>query len=229
MINASSTSVSAAVESRRSVRAFSARAVDGALVRRILDVARRAPSGGNLQPWYVHVLGGADLTQFRALIESKTAAGEGADGPGYDIYPKDLRDPYRARRYQCGEDMYACLSIPRENKPARYAFIAGNYRFWDAPVGMFFSIDKSMGPPQWSDLGMYIQTVMLLAREAGLHTCPQESWTNWHRTVADFLGLPDGRALFCGLALGYADEEHNVNRLRTQRAELSEFAVFRDI
>jgi len=121
------------------------------------------------------------------------------------------------------------MGIGRDDKNARVMFLAGNFQFWGAPVGIFFSIDRRMGPPQWSDLGMYIQTFMLLAREAGLDSCPQEAWTLWHRTVADFIGLPESQMLFCGLALGHADPAHPVNRLRTERAQLEEFAVFHGI
>jgi nitroreductase len=225
-VNPAEMSVSAAVASRTSIRAFLDRPVDGELVRRLLAAAARSPSGGNLQPWQVHVLAGAELARFKALIAGKQAVDPRGDGPGYDIYPADLAEPYKSRRGESGEAMYATMGIAREDKAARLAFIAGNFRFWDAPVGMFFCIDKRMGPPQWSDLGMYIQTLMLLAREAGLDSCPQEAWTMWHRTVAEFLGLPNELMLFCGLALGYRDPAHPVNGLRTRRAPLEEFAVF---
>lgn len=223
--NRTTLSVSAAVASRTSVRAFLDRPVDGQLVRRLLGAAAQSPSGGNLQPWHVHVLAGAELARFRALIASRQAQDPRGDGPGYEIYPADLVEPYRSRRGECGEAMYAMMGIDRGNKAARLAFVAGNFRFWDAPVGMFFFIDRRMGPPQWSDLGMYIQTLMLLAKEAGLDTCAQESWTNWHRTVSGFLGVAPDLMLFCGLALGYADPHHPVNGLRTRRAEPGEFAV----
>jgi nitroreductase len=217
------------VHSRSSKRAFLGKPVDADLVRRLLATAARSPSGGNLQPWHVHVLGGDELARFKALMQQKMAADPRGDGPGYDIYPAGLHDPYHTRRARCGEDMYGTMGIGRDDKKARTMFLAGNFQFWGAPVGMFFSVDRRMGPPQWSDLGMYIQTLMLLAREAGLDSCPQEAWTLWHRTVADFIGLPEGQMLFCGLALGYADPAHPVNRLRTDRAPLAEFAVFRGI
>lgn len=222
-------SVTGAVSSRSSKRAFLDQPVDGGLLRQLLAAAARSPSGGNLQPWHVDVLGGDELVRFKALIRQKMAADPRGDGPGYDIYPFDLQDPYRARRNRCGEDMYSSMGISRDDKASRLVFIAGNYQFWGAPVGMFFTVDRRMGPPQWSDLGMYIQTFMLLAKEAGLDSCPQEAWTLWHRTVADFIGLPEERMLFCGLALGYADPEHPVNRLRTERAPLEDFVVFRGI
>lgn len=222
-------SVSEAVAARTSIRAFLDKPVPGDLVRRIVEAAARSPSGGNLQPWHVHVLGGEELVRFKALMAQRMAADPRGDGPGYDIYPADLGEPYRSRRGECGEDMYATMGIAREDKRARLGFIAGNFRFFGAPVGIFVCVDRQMGPPQWSDLGMYIQTLMLLAKEAGLDSCPQEAWTLWHKTVAEFLNLPEQQMLFCGLALGYADPAQPVNKLRTSRAALDEFAVFHDI
>lgn len=223
-------SVSNAVTSRRSVRAFSNRPVDGQLVRRLLDVARQAPSGGNLQPWHVTVLAGEPLASLMALMQERMSAGlRSPEGAGYEIYPASLPEPYLTRRERCTEMMYATMGIARADKPARIAFVKQNFQFWSAPVGMFFSIHRAMGPPQWSDLGMFIQTVMLLAREAGLHTCPQEAWTNWHSVVARHIELPPERMLFCGLALGYPDDSQPVNSLRTERAALSEIADFRGL
>jgi nitroreductase len=227
--NGKARTVSEAVDSRIAMRAFHDTPVAGELVRRLLTAAARSPSGGNLQPWHVFVLGGDELARFKALMRERLRANPRGDGPGYDIYPPDLGEPYRTRRAKCGEDMYAPMGIPREDKAARIAFIAGNFQFWNAPVAMFFCLDKQMGPPQWSDLGMYIQTLMLLAREAGLHSCPQEAWTLWHKTVGEFLGLPENMMLFCGLALGYADHQHPVSRVRTERAPLHEFATLKGI
>jgi nitroreductase len=229
-MNEPAPTVSAAVASRRSIRAFSNRPVDGALVRRLLDAARQSPSGGNVQPWHITVLAGVALEELKRIMRAKPSAFiNSPEGAGYDIYPKNLTEPYRTRRYRCGEMMYETMGIARTDKAGRLAFIDGNFMFWNAPVGMFFSLGRQMGPPQWSDLGMYIQSLMLLAREAGLHSCPQEAWTNWHGTVGQFIRLPPDRMLFCGLALGYADESHPVNRLRTERAPLEEIVEFRGL
>ncbi|MBM0108852.1 nitroreductase [Steroidobacter sp. S1-65] len=217
--------VTRAVDSRISCRAFLDTPVPKQTLIAILESARRTPSGGNLQPWLVHALTGPTLAQFLALIRGKLSMLPTGEGTEYDIYPPELREPYRARRFKCGEDLYATIVLPRENKPARLQQFARNYEFFGAPVGLFFCIDRSMGQDQWADLGMFMQTVMLLAREHGLHTCAQEAWAIWHRTIADFLELPPNVMLFSGMALGYMDESAPINSLRTERATLGEFAT----
>jgi nitroreductase len=219
--------VTDAVRSRMSCRAFLETPVPGNLVRAILDIARRAPSGGNLQPWHVYVLAGDPLAQFREFIRTRLAAHPRGEGAEYDVYPPALEEPYRSRRYKCGEDLYATIGVTREDRPARLRQFARNYEFFGAPVGLFFCIDRHMGPPQWSDLGMYMQTVMLLARERGLHTCAQEAWAVWHRAVTEFLAVPAGLMLFSGMALGYMDESHAINTLRTDRERLEGFSSLR--
>lgn len=216
--------VSTAIDSRFSCRAFLSTPVPKGTVVSILDSARRAPSGGNLQPWIVHVLTGAPLAELIGIVRKKAAEQPLGEGSEYNIYPPDLHDPYRSRRYQCGEDLYATISIGREDKAGRLQQFARNYEFFGAPVGMFFTIDRRMGPDQWADVGMFMQNVMLLAREHGLDTCPQEAWAAWFKTVGEFLQLPPQEMLFCGMALGYRDTNAPINGLRTQRAELSEFA-----
>jgi nitroreductase len=225
-MNPATLSVSDAVATRGSKRAFLDTPVSAAVVREILAKAQRSPSGGNLQPWIVHALGGTELIRFKTLMHERRAANAFGEGPEYPIYPDGLIEPYRTRRGQCGEDMYATLGIAREDKTARIDFIAGNFDFWNAPVALFICIDRSLGATQWVDLGLYLQTVMLLAREAGLDTCAQEFWTMWHKTVAEFLQLPAHVMPFCGMALGYADPAHPVNALRTQRVPLAESVVF---
>lgn len=217
--------VSAAIDSRMSCRAFLPAPVPEATVRAILEAATRAPSGGNLQPWHCHVLAGDPLARFREIIRGRLATHPRGEGTEYDVYPPGLTEPYRGRRHKCGEDMYATISVAREDKPARLRQFARNYAFFDAPVGLFFCIDRQMGPPQWADLGMYMQNVMLLAREHGLHTCPQEAWAVWHEAVEGFLTLPPELMLFSGMAMGYRDEAAPINTLRTDRAPLSEFAT----
>jgi nitroreductase len=218
--------VTDAILSRVSCRAFLDTPVAPETLSDILDVARHAPSGGNLQPWRVHVLAGGPLRDFVALIRSKLPSLPQGEGTEYPVYPPNLKEPYRSRRFQCGEDLYATIGIGREDKPRRLAQFARNYEFFGAPAAMFFVIDRIMGADQWADVGMFMQNVMLLARERGLHTCPQEAWASWHRSVTEFLGLPPEHMLFCGLAIGYRDDSAPINSLRTARAPLEEFVRF---
>jgi nitroreductase len=219
--------VTEAIQSRMSCRAFLPTPVPGSTVRSILETARRTPSGGNLQPWHVYALAGESLVELLAAVRGMLFAHPRGEGSEYDVYPAGLGEPYRSRRFKCGEDLYATIGVAREDKPARLRQFAQNYAFFGAPVGLFFYIDRQMGPPQWADLGMYMQTVMLLAREHGLHTCPQEAWSAWHRTVGEFLRAPPELMLFSGMALGRRDEDAAINRLRTDRAPLEEFAELR--
>lgn len=218
--------VTDAMLSRITARAFLDRPVPEATVRRILETARYAPSGGNLQPWHVYVLTGARLAAFRAEIDARRQGGSLGEGTEYPIYPAELKAPYKQRRSKCAEDMYATINVPREDRAGRLAHFARNFCFFDAPVALFFAIDRQMGVGQWADLGMFIQSVMLVAREHGLHTCPQEAWAMWHKSIAAFVKMPPELMLFCGMGLGYMDESKPVNRLRTARAALEEFVTF---
>ena len=217
--------VTEAVAARISVRAFKPDPVPGALVREILEAAHRAPSGGNLQPWRVHALAGAPLEELKAKGMATLAAG--LETPEYDVYPPDLWDPFRTRRFVCGEDLYASISIPREDKPARLRQLARNVEFFGAPVGLFFSLDRKLGPPQWADVGMYMQTVMLLAVERGLDTCAQEFWARLPKTVGEVIDLPEDHMLFSGMAMGYRDPDAPINGWRTRRDPFETFAEMR--
>jgi len=217
--------VTEAVDRRISVRAFRGEPVAEALVREILAAAARAPSGGNLQPWRVYALTGQPLIELKAKAAVVMAAG--LEEPEYDVYPPNLWEPFRTRRFQCGEDLYAAIDIPRDNRGGRLTQLAKNLDFFGAPVGLFFALDRKLGPPQWSDLGMYMQTVMLLAVERGLDTCAQEFWARLPKTVGSFLNLPDDHMLFSGMALGYRDEAHAINTLRTRREVVEDFAELR--
>ncbi|MCY1173918.1 Nitrobenzene nitroreductase [compost metagenome] len=143
--------------------------------------------------------------------------------PAYDIYPKELVAPYRDRRFAVGEAMYAEIGIPREDKAARRLWFARNFQFFGAPAALFCTVDRRMGPPQWADLGMYLQNVMLLAVEAGLATCAQECWAMYPDTVGDAIGISPERMLFCGMAIGFEDTEEPANRLRSARAPEEEW------
>lgn len=201
--------VSEAVAKRVSIRAFLDTPVEAQVVRDILVRAAAAPSGGNLQPWRVYALTGAPLAEFKALV----AANPMGETPEYEVYPPNLWDPFRTRRFKNGEDLYATIGIPRDDKPARLRQLAKNAQFFGAPVGLFFCLDRKLGPPQWADMGMYMQNVMLLATERGLDTCAQEFWARYPQTVAKFLKLPDDHMLFAGMALGHRDPAAPINAL----------------
>ena len=214
--------VSEAVATRHSTRAFLDTPVSDDTIRELLEKASRAPSGGNVQPWRIFVINGATMERFRAFLAARTDPEE----LDYDIYPKSLMEPYRSSRYKLGEDMYALLGIPRDDKARRLAWFAENLKFFGAPAGMFCFIDRRMGRPQWSDLGMVLQTFMLLAREVGLDTCAQESWSLRPASVTEFVGAGDELMLFCGMAIGHRDPDHPVNRLVSDREPLSVWAKF---
>jgi nitroreductase len=201
-----------AVERRMSVRAFRPDPVPGEVVREILEAAKRAPSGGNLQPWRVYVLAGAELDALKRIVAESPM-----ERPQYEVYPANLWEPFRTRRYECGEDLYASIGIPREDRPARLRQLAKNAGFFGAPVGLFFCLDRNLGPPQWADLGMFMQSVMLLAVEQGLDTCAQEFWARYPETVAKFVVLPQDHMVFSGMAMGWRDEAHPINAWRTRR------------
>ncbi len=213
--------VSEAVDRRASIRAFTDEVVEDTVIAELLAHAGRAPSGGNVQPWRIYVIGSATMPAFLAHLDR-----EPLEAPGYDIYPPALWDPYRTNRFTVGEQMYERLGIARDDKPARLARFGENLRFFGAPQAIFCFVDRRMGPPQWSDLGMFLQTFMLLAVEAGLDTCPQEAWAVRSRSVATFVGAPEEEMLFCGVAIGHADRSAPVNQLRSERMPVASWATF---
>lgn len=194
-------------------------------MRDILAKSARAASGGNVQPWWVYALAGKPLADLKTTVAAKIAAKE-REKPSYEVYPADLWEPYRTRRFQCGEDMYATMGIGREDRAGRLRQFGRNADLFGAPVGLFFCMDRRMGVAQYSDLGMIMQTVMLLAVEAGLDTCAQEYWCQWPDTLATVLGLPDELMCFSGMALGYRDDDHPINSLRTRRDDLDVWCQF---
>lgn len=214
--------VAEAVAARRSVRGFLDTPVDLELLKRLVLLAARAPSGGNLQPWHVDIVAGAALDELKALVAAKLMRGE-TETPAYEIYPRELAPFYKDRRFAVGEAMYAHIGIPREDRAARRLWFARNFAFFGAPAALFCTVERGMGPPQWSDLGMYLQTLMLLLVEEGLASCPQECWAMFPETVTGFLGAPAGRMLFCGMAIGHEDESEPANALRTERADAAEW------
>jgi nitroreductase len=211
-----------AIAARRSVRAF---LPDPVPLDRLVGIARdaaRAASGGNLQPWHVDIVHGAPMARLKALMAERLAAGA-LERMEYAVYPPALAAPYRDRRFAVGEAMYAELGIARADKSARREWFARNYAFFGAPAACFVTVDRGMGPPQWADLGMYLQALMLLAVEAGLATCAQEAWAVYPNTIDAFIGTPATRMLFCGVAIGREDQDAPVNRLRSERAPPDEW------
>lgn len=215
-----------AVLARYSVRAFLDRPVERGQIEEILEIAKRSPSGGNLQPWHVDVLTGAPLAALKTRVLGSLTANPGGEGTEFPVYPPKLAEPWRSRRYRVGEQLYESIAIPRDNRPARLRQFARNFDLFGAPVGLFFSIERSFGPPQWAHLGMFIHTIALLAVERGLGACAQEAWALVHATVGAFLDMPESRMLYCGMALGWPDEAHPINAWRSEREPLSSFATF---
>ena len=221
-------SVSAALQKRISIRKFLPTAVPEAQVRELLEAARWSPSGGNLQPWKVIVLAGAELGAVRALARDSEVAGGKRSEEGSDpVYPPQLWEPYRTRRYQVGEDMYALLGVAREDRAGRLAHVARNFEFFGAPVGLFFVLDRRLGRAQWAHLGMFMQSLALVAVERELGTCMQEFWALLRESLHRHFALPDTDMLYCGMALGHPDPNAPVNRLRSSRVAVEEFATFR--
>lgn len=220
-------SVTDALLERRSTRAFLDRPVAARLVRDVIDIACRAPSSSNMQPWRLVAMTADDLDRLKAAVRQSLTANPMGEGSEYKIYPPDLKEPYNGHRRKCAEDMYATIGLPRENKIGRLMHFARNFDFFGAPVGMILSIDRAMEPGQWADLGIFLQSLLLLAHERGLATCPQAAWAAMHKTVRAHLGLPDELMVYCGISLGYADPTQPINSLRTDRASFAEIAELR--
>ncbi|MFN2425280.1 MAG: nitroreductase [Candidatus Binatia bacterium] len=216
----------AAIERRKSTRAFQDRPVSAADLRGILEVARWAPSGGNCQPWHVYALSGASMARFRAEVEAATAVDPMGEAPEFPMYPIGIKEPYRTRRFECGEDLYRSIDVARDDKPARFRQFAKNFEFFGATAAYFFAVDRQMGFGQWAHLGMLMQTIALTAEAKGLATCMQESWMTRHSLVRRFFHIPEEWQFYCGMAVGYADDSAPINSWRTTRAPVDEFATF---
>ena len=217
-----------AITSRHSMRAFLPTPVPRETVEDILRLAARAPSGTNTQPWQVHVLIGAARQRLsdRICAIHEDPAELARHEREYDYYPKEWTSPYLDRRRKVGWDLYALVGIAKTDREAMHRQHGRNYRFFDAPVGLIFSIDRAMGQGSWLDYGMFLQNLMVAARARGLHTCPQAAFTQFHRVIAEELSFKPEQMLVCGMALGYADPAAVENGLVTERADLSEFVRF---
>ncbi|MER5750074.1 nitroreductase [Streptomyces sp. NPDC002088] len=215
-----------AVTSRRAVRGFTDRQVPRETLERVLSAAACAPSASNLQPWRAYVLTGAPLAELKKRAGERLAAGDSWDEPEYEQYPPVLKSPYRERRSAFGRQRYGALGIAREDIEARQRAASANWDCFGAPAALFCYIDRDLGSPQWSDVGMYLQTVMLLLRAEGLHSCTQMAWAKFHKSVAEVLSPPDELILFCGMSIGF--EDVTVGDARTGRAPLDETVTFVD-
>lgn len=218
--------VSEAIDTRLTCRAFTSELPNKNIITSIIERAKRAPSGGNLQPWRMWVVSGQPLEEFKKDIAEKIKDNPMGEGTEYNIYPPNLKEPYESRRREVGRSMYKVLNIPKEDKAGRMKQFMRNFEFFGAPIALFFAIDREMQEGQWSDLGMFIQSIMLLAREEGLHTAPQEAWAIWYKTVNKFLDIPEELMLFCGMGIGFADENDPINTFRSKRQDIVDFTDF---
>ena len=217
-----------AIASRRSVRAFLDTPVEPAIIREILQVASRAPSGTNTQPWKVYVLTGEAKQRLSdeivATFLDPTKAAEHHEE--YDYYPKEWIEPFIGRRRKVGFDLYNLLGLTKDDKKGMKQQHARNYQFFDAPVGLIFTIDRVMGKGSWLDYGMFMENVMISAIGHGLATCAQAAFNQFHKIIERQLNLPANEAIVCGMALGYEDKKAIVNTLKTSRVPVDEFVRF---
>ncbi len=224
----STAAVDAAITTRHSIRAFLPTPVPRAVIEEILAVAARAPSGTNTQPWHVHVLTGAAKqalsSDIRAAYDDPEERARHTEP--YAYYPTQWSSPYIDRRRKVGWDLYSLLGIGKTDKTRMHEQHARNYAFFDAPVGLIFSIDSVMQQGSWLDYGMFLQSLMVAARGRGLDTCPQAAFTQFHRIIARHLNLPQGRTVVCGMSLGFADPAAVENTLITEREPVAGFATF---
>jgi nitroreductase len=220
--------VDAAIASRRSIRAFLPTPVAREDIEAILEVSARAPSGTNIQPWKVTVLTGEAKQRLSDAILAVYRDPDAASAhvQEYHYYPRQWVSPFIERRRKVGWDLYGLLGLTREDKAGMAAQHGRNYRFFDAPVGLIFTIDRVLEKGSWLDYGMFLQNIMVAARGRGLDTCPQAAFTQFHRIIAEQLNLPANETVVCGMALGYADLSKIENTLVTERAAIAEFVRF---
>ncbi len=222
-MNDIASTIAEAITSRHSVRAFLDQPVSRETIEHLLDLARYAPSGTNTQPWHVYVLGGDVKRDLSAAILTDYADNDERDEREYEYYPTDWYEPYLSRRRACGWGLYGSLGIERGDKERMQAQRGRNYIFFDAPVGLLFSIERRLNTGSWMDLGMFIQNVMLAARGEGLHTCPQAAFANYHSIIRRHLPIPDDEIVVCGMAVGYRDPGAPENVWRTDREPVAGF------
>lgn len=218
--------VDEAIMSRRSVRAFLPDPVDEQTIRDILTVGARAPSGTNMQPWKVYVVTGEKKQAVSDAVLNSGVRAEKIAWDEYKYYPDKFFEPYYARRRAVGYALYDALGIPKRDVNQMRAQHDRNFVFFDAPVGMIFTIDRRLNQGSWIDHGMFLQSIMIAARGRGLHTCPQAAFAPYHKQIRPVLNIPDEEIVTCGMALGYEDVSKPENKFRTERASLDEFVTF---
>lgn len=211
-----------AMKGRKSTRAFLDREVKQEQISRILDAARWAPSGANMQPWRVAVVRGTTKQQITEAIMSARGAGQ-QESPDYQYYPSEWFDPYKSRRIAAGTALYSALAIRRDDRQARTNAWNDNYRFFGAPISLLVFLDRRLGQGSWMDIGMFLQNIMLAAENEGLATCPQAALAEYPETVRRILGIEEHLALACGISLGYPDTTAAVNSYRTPREPVATF------
>ncbi|GIE77027.1 putative nitroreductase [Actinoplanes philippinensis] len=215
-----------AVRTRQSIRRFTGRPVPRETLRRVLAAAADAPSGSNIQPWHVCVVAGDALAVLKKTVAARAAAGDSGDEREFATYPPDLDPSYRERMAAAGEVIYGRRGVQRGDAAGRARIRAENWSCFGAGTALFYYVDRDMPPPRWADVGIHLQTVMLLLRAEGLHSCTQEVWAEYHRSVARVTTPPPRRLLFCGMSIGFADPASVPPRPR--RAPLPETVTFLD-
>lgn len=220
----SSLTVTEAIQQRGCVRAFTDQPVDKAVVSEILELAGKAPSGSNLQPWKVYAVTGEVKQKLSEAVYAKAATSPAGDPPDIRMYPKGMGEPWRQRRADCGETMYSALGIARDDQAARFEQGAKNLVFFGAPVGLIITLDRSMSESQMMDIGIFLQSIMLLAQERGLSTCPQAAWQMWSDTIREHLDISHDEMVMVGVSLGYADTSNVAASIEQPRLPLDEYA-----
>lgn len=220
-----------ALHERRSTRVFTDEAVPREVVEKILRAAGRAPSGTNTQPWKVYVVVGAARDALCGRVLAKRAEEpwrEGRDQPfgEYLYYPIPIGEPYLGRQRMVGWELYSRMGVQRGDRAASHAAAGRNYRFFDAPVGMIFTLDRALEKGSWIDLGIFLQSIMLAALSLGYDTCPQGAWAQYHDVVRDTLAIPAAEVVVCGMSLGVGSRDAPANAWRSEREAVESFAVF---
>jgi nitroreductase len=215
-----------AIESRKSIRAFTDQPVEKQILQKLLEISQRAPSGTNTQPWHVYICTGSVRQAITDDVLAQAAAGKASKYEDYSYYPPVWNDLHRDRRRGVGWGLYGLLGIEKGDREASARQGARNFKFFDAPVGLFITVDSYLGYGSWADAGMYAQTLMLAARGLGLHSCPQAAWIQFQEPVFRHLGIPGDQALVTGMSLGYADAGAIENTLVSEREDVANVAHF---